>query len=48
MIFKQDKVIKLQLESFRSGNLAHFHLEQRKSNWYGTRCERYGELNWES
>jgi hypothetical protein len=35
MILKQDKIFKLHLESFRSGNHAHFHLEQQKSNWNG-------------
>ncbi len=30
-----DKVVKLHLESFPSGNLAHFHLDQRKSNRNG-------------
>ncbi len=32
---KRDKAAKLCLESFCSGNLAHFHLEQRKSNLNG-------------
>jgi hypothetical protein len=43
MILKQDNVIKLRLESLRSGNLIHFQLEQRKSNLYGARCETYRE-----
>jgi hypothetical protein len=30
-----DKVVKLHLESFHSGNLAHFHLDQRNSNQNG-------------
>ncbi len=28
-----DEVIQLCLESFSSGNLTHFHLEWRKTNW---------------
>jgi hypothetical protein len=51
MILKWYEVIKLHLESFCSGNPAHFHLEERKSNWYGKICERYKNifsalLNW--
>jgi hypothetical protein len=43
MILKQGKVVKHHLELFRSGNLAHFHLEWRKSNWNGMVHERNGK-----
>jgi hypothetical protein len=46
MILQRDEVVKLCLESFYSGNLTHFQLEQRKSrksNWFSTRCEQYRE-----
>jgi hypothetical protein len=42
-ILKGDKVIKLCLEPFCSGNLTHFHLEWRKSNWNRMVHERNGE-----
>jgi hypothetical protein len=40
MKLKLDKVIKLCLESFCSGNFFNFQLEQRKSNKYGMSSER--------
>ncbi len=43
MILKQDKVVKLCLESFCSGNLTHFHLERQKSNWNGMLHEQNKE-----
>ncbi len=43
MILKQDKVVKIHLESFHSGNLAHFHFEQSKSNQKGMVHEQNGE-----
>ncbi len=43
MILKRDKVIMLHLELFRSSDLAHFHLEWRKSNQNRTVLECNGE-----
>ncbi len=43
MILKQEKVFELCLESFCSSYLAHYHLEQRKSNQNRTVHERNGE-----
>ncbi len=42
-ILKWDKVIKLCLVLVHSGNLAHFHLELRASNWNRTVHEQNGE-----
>jgi hypothetical protein len=40
MLVKQNKLVKLHLESFCFGNLVHFQLEQRNSNQSGTRFEQ--------
>jgi len=40
MILQQDKVVKLCLGSFSSGNLIHFWPERRKSHWTNMRFEQ--------
>ncbi len=43
MKLKWDKIVKLCLELFCSGNLTHFYIEGRKSNWNGMMHEQNGE-----